>query len=354
MNIEQIARLLTNSGIRVLGLSADGQFIYIEDPSCILRSFETFIEYAWIFIVCLTVLMLTGWAISMIRGAKNDIFSNLRNLTLIFAVLGLTVPIVNVVWGGDLFARGCRRISVPIANVQKILDARNAKLKSRGEYDLYEQLSISDTGPTYSDMDTPPNEIPYSDAPLAASGEIVPIDIDAPYTEQPTTAASQPAVATGPGAGNSSHSARPTSARETGKDVVYTAADGSRHKRTGGSRAWRNINPGNIRYGDFARRMGAIGSAGGFAVFADENDGMRAITELLKSDSYNRLTVAGAISRYAPPFENDTAAYHRQIEKLTGLSINMRMSDLSDAQLARVAGAIRQIEGWTPGRVVQM
>lgn len=351
MNVEQIARLLTNSGIRVLGLSADGQFIYIEDPSCILRSFETFIEYAWIIIVCLTVVMLAGWAISMIRGAKNDIFSNLRNLTLIFAVLGLTVPIVNVIWGGDLFARGCRRISVPVSDVQKILAARNDKLKSRGEYDLYEQLSISDTGPTYNDDDIPPNEVPYQDAPLAAAGEIIEIPVNVVDDTKPVpiseTETSAPRT-------NSQSATAPRQAQAMGKDVVYTNADGSRHKRTGGSRAWRNLNPGNIRYGDFARRMGAIGTAGGFAVFAEENDGMRAITELLKSDSYNRLTVAGAISRYAPPFENDTAAYHRQIEKLTGLSINMRMSDLSDAQLARVAGAIRQIEGWTPGRIVQM
>ena len=77
---------------------------------------------------------------------------------------------------------------------------------------------------------------------------------------------------------------------------------------------------------------------------------MRAIAALLRSNSYNKLTVAGAISRYAPPFENDTAAYHRKIEKLTGLSVNKRMADLSDAQLQQVANAIRTIEGWTPGR----
>ena len=102
------------------------------------------------------------------------------------------------------------------------------------------------------------------------------------------------------------------------------------------------------------RRAGAIGQAGGFAVFPDESTGMRAISSLLQSDSYINLTIAGAISRYAPPVENDTAAYHRSIQKLTGLSINRRISDLSEAELSRVANAIRQIEGWSVGRIVSM
>ena len=79
---------------------------------------------------------------------------------------------------------------------------------------------------------------------------------------------------------------------------------------------------------------------------------MRAIGELLRSDSYNRLTVAGAISRYAPPIENDTAAYHNRIQELTGLSINRQMSSLTADELNRVVRAIRTIEGWKPGRII--
>ena len=146
----------------------------------------------------------------------------------------------------------------------------------------------------------------------------------------------------------------PISAQEMSRDVVYTNRDGTRYRKTGGSRAWRNNNPGNIRYSAFTRRAGAIGQAGGFAVFPDESTGMRAISSLLQSDSYINLTIAGAISRYAPPVENDTAAYHRSIQKLTGLSINRRISDLSEAELSRVANAIRQIEGWSVGRIVSM
>ncbi len=339
MNTDTILRLLTNSGFRILDANAD--FVYIEDPSCILRSFATFIEYAWIIICVLTALLLTGWAISMIRGAKNDLFSNLFSLTMIFATLGMAIPIVNEIWGGNLFARGCRRIPISISETMKILEARDQKLGHSGNYNLYENLIINDTGPIYGIT------IPADDIQSSASLQTdeYPASNSAPGTATPTSNA--PDTATN----QPTHTAsQHVAATESGKDVIFTTANGTKYKRTGGSRAWRNINPGNLRFSDFARRMGAIGQAGGFAVFPDEKTGMNAIEQLLRSDSYNKLTVAGAISRYAPPFENDTAAYHRQIEKLTGLNINKRMSDLSAQELTRVATAIRTIEGWTPGK----
>lgn len=340
-NIQQIARLLTNSGIRVLG--TDGQFIYIEDPSCILRSFETFIEYAWIAIVCITGLLLFGWAISMIRGAKNNIFTNLRNLTLIFGILGAAVPIVNTIWGDDLFARGCRRVSVPIAEINKILDARNDKLKGRNDYDLYEQFDIDDTGPTFTSDERAPHEIPYAEAPLTGAGDVVSISAHVVDTDdiQPTPTASQSGT-------------RAVQVQESGQDVIYINADGTRYKRTGGSRAWLNQNPGNIRYSEFTRQNGAIGQAGGFAVFPDEQTGAAAIGKLLKSKNYINLSIRDAISRYAPAFENNTAAYHRSIEESTGLNLNTPIKNLTDAELASVVGVIRQVEGWRPGTIVRI
>ncbi|NJR44139.1 hypothetical protein HC761_01425 [bacterium] len=78
--------------------------------------------------------------------------------------------------------------------------------------------------------------------------------------------------------------------------------------RSGGSLAWRNNNPGNIRYGDFARRNGAVGEGpGGFAIFPDRATGERAITTLLQGSSYRNLSILNAISRYAPPSEKTRA-----------------------------------------------
>ena len=128
MNTELIVRLLKNSGINVI--DANSATVYIEDPSCILRGFETFIEYAWIIITAVTGVLLFGWAISLIRGAKNDIFTNLRNLIIMFATLSMVIPIVNLIWGGDLFAIGCKTIAIPTDDLNTLLDARNKKLNT--------------------------------------------------------------------------------------------------------------------------------------------------------------------------------------------------------------------------------
>lgn len=337
MEIQTILRLLKNSGFYILG--TDESFIYLEDPSCILRSFETFIEYAWLAITCITGLLLFGWAISLIRGIKIEIFSNLRNLIIMFGVLSAIIPIVNMIWGDDLFAKGCRTIKVSINEVNELINTRNLELSKKNGDDLYEEINIYDSGvKEYENtMDVLPHEQTYSESPLMVPDvpEEVEVSIGTNFLGSRTT------------------SNKLKSAKESGKDVIYFNVDGTAHKRTGGSRAWRNMNPGNIIYSEFAKNMGAIGEAGGFAVFPDEETGMKAIYELLRSKNYNKLTIAGAISRYAPPSENDTNAYHRQIQKLTGLSINKRMSDLNDIELSRVANAIKQIEGWKTGTIIQ-
>ncbi len=349
MDTDIILRLLQNSGFHILG--SDGTFLYLEDPSCILRSFETFIDYAWLAIVCITGLFLFGWAISLIRGAKTDYFSNLRNLIIMLGTVSAVIPIVNLIWGDDLFAKGCRTIKVSWAEINEILDARNLELSKYDEFNLYENIDIYDSGAPYSEAPLATPDIP----PELETVTVTPDDNTAltlPKDEIPETQQDAPLSVPEQETRRPSFSQQATSARASSRDVIYTNQDGTTYRKTGGTRAWRNNNPGNIRYSEFSRRAGAIGEAGGFAVFPDEETGMRAISLLLRSDSYNRLTVAGAISKYAPPIENDTAAYHRRIQDLTGISINKRMSDLNDTELARVASAIRQIEGWKQGRTV--
>lgn len=132
-------------------------------------------------------------------------------------------------------------------------------------------------------------------------------------------------------------------------DVLYTTADGRQTLRKGGSRAWRNNNPGCIRSGQFAYQNGAIGHAGGFAIFPDEEAGLNAICALLRSDKYINKTIAAAIYSYAPPCENNTAAYNSNLRKLTGLSTNLKLRDLNDEQIRTLAYAIKKIEGWNVG-----
>ena len=143
-------------------------------------------------------------------------------------------------------------------------------------------------------------------------------------------------------------------ARAVGRDVIYTRADSSQYRLTGGTRAWRNNNPGCLRFGKIAREAGAIGSAGGFAVFPSEVHGRNALASLLKTDDYAKLTIAGAIMRYAPPSQNNTARYKKRLQELTGLSLTRRMSELSDVELGKCIDAICAIEGWREGRLIDL
>lgn len=417
METATIIRLLSNAGFRVLG--TDGANLYIEDPSCILRSFQTFTEYAWIILTFITGMLIFGWAISMIRGAKNNIFINLRNLTIMFGTLAAAGAILNMIYGGDLFARGCQTVAVDINTVNEMLDMRQKKMSPQ-QTDLYERIDIYDSGvvranvtanntdddhdntstdnTVISDKISTPDDaddkfIPISqklsdtdkdklldilrrapDGALTIPRDQIKTDDDVfnklpngglPIENIPSVdelrdrlipAPSQrDATANNPSAHHPSTLSEQeyTSAVALGRDVVYTTADGRRVRRTGGTRAWRNLNPGNIRYSEFSRNAGAIGQAGGFAVFPDEETGTRAISLLLRGQSYNNLTIARAITRYAPPSENNTAAYHRRIQQITGLNINRRISDLSDGELSRVVDAIRAIEGWEAGRIIE-
>lgn len=149
MEPNTILRLLSNAGFYNLSV-VDGQYIQMENPSCVFRGFETFLEYAWIALVFITGMLLFGWAVAMIRTHKNaelqSVTENLRNLLLIFGVIALVKPIANLVAGGDIFSAGCGTITVSIDEINKIIDTKKLKLKNASEYDLYEDLRIYDSG----------------------------------------------------------------------------------------------------------------------------------------------------------------------------------------------------------------
>jgi len=151
METSTILRLLSNAGFYNLRV-VDNQFIQMENPSCVLRGFENFLDYAWVILVFITGMMLFGWAVAMTRSHKNaelmSVAENLRNLLLIFGVLSLVRPVVNLIAGGDIFAKGCDTIQVSIEEVQKLIDTKKLKLNNAAEYDLYEDLRIYDSGVT--------------------------------------------------------------------------------------------------------------------------------------------------------------------------------------------------------------
>jgi len=121
--------------------------------------------------------------------------------------------------------------------------------------------------------------------------------------------------------------------------------------RREGSRNWRNNNPGNIEFGPFAQNAGAIGSDGRFAVFPTYEAGRAAKAKLLfESPNYRDKTIAGAINRYAPPFENNTNAYTGAVAAAIGVDPNTPISALSPQQREIMLDAMQKVEGFKQGR----
>jgi len=139
---------------------------------------------------------------------------------------------------------------------------------------------------------------------------------------------------------------------ETGKGYnVVELADGSVVKQTGNWN-WRNRNPGNIERGDYTKGKGHISldGAGGvgnskrFAAFPTMAAGRQAKKDLIfEGKNYKNLDLMGAIARYAPKKENNTAAYQRAV--LGAVGSNKRMSDYTAAERETIMNAIEQREG---------
>ncbi|WP_420095289.1 TIGR02594 family protein [Brevibacterium sediminis] len=129
--------------------------------------------------------------------------------------------------------------------------------------------------------------------------------------------------------------------------VEYTADNGDRLLRTGGTLAWRLNNPGNLRPSRLYQ--GVIGSAdtpnGAFAIFSSPEIG-RAEKQALLRRRYNDLTLRDAIYTYAPPNENDSEQYLSFVMRRTGLSESTIVSEMTDAQLGGIMGAMEQMEGY--------
>lgn len=88
-----------------------------------------------------------------------------------------------------------------------------------------------------------------------------------------------------------------------------------------------------------------------YEAFGSAEDGIRAGARLLRN--YWRLhslnTVRGIITRWAPPSENPTDAYIRNVSTWTGFAPDQRLDMESDEVIAElVAAIIRQENGFQP------
>ncbi len=144
-----------------------------------------------------------------------------------------------------------------------------------------------------------------------------------------------------------------------GFSVIYIDEKGNKFLFSGGTWAWRNHNPGNLRPGHFSRKYGQIGvvvdqSKGHFAVFPDYETGHAALEALLKTNRYQNFTLDDAIETYAPPEENQTKKYQKFVRDRVKVDETTRIKELSSAQFLSLVLAIETIESSAPGTVEQI
>lgn len=139
--------------------------------------------------------------------------------------------------------------------------------------------------------------------------------------------------------------------------IIYYRKDGSSAIYIGGQRNWRNNNPGNIGYGNgiLVKRLGAIGKAGGFAIFPNYEIGRIAIFGVLKQDSFQNRTVSKAIEVWAPKEDNnDTELYKKHVQLWTSIDLKRQIKSLTEEELEKLVWAIEKKEGGKPGKIIEV
>ena len=131
--------------------------------------------------------------------------------------------------------------------------------------------------------------------------------------------------------------------------VIYKTADGPEFLHSGGTRAWRNNNPGNLVASEKSGR--SIGKAGGFAVFPTYEDGWAALKYSL-THFYSDLKLDKVFEKYAPATDNnDPQRYIKMVKQFSGLDSTRTLGQLSEAELAKFMAAIQRVEGWKEGKI---
>lgn len=311
MDYIEIIRILGNAGFYFKNPSTDGVSIFLEEPSCLARTFDIFFGYASTIATLITAMLLFGWGIAAIMNPKNGtmevVSKNFRNLFMIFCIFSAVKPIVNFIWGGDIFSKTCGTVTLSVEDIKR-------QLKENGfeEGVGHESLDISFT-----------------------------------QTDGTTTGTSYGYVVTSdwvPGA---------ISAQVSDGKTIYEMPDGSKQirRRNGdaGTRSWRNNNPGNVEYTPRTQGYGAIGTDGRFAIFPDEATGWQALRRLLM-EKYAKHSIADIMSKYAPRKDgNNTEAYIQFISQQTGMEPTRTINTMTDTELNALMQAIKRKEGWKAG-----
>lgn len=134
--------------------------------------------------------------------------------------------------------------------------------------------------------------------------------------------------------------------------VHYFDEKGNMTIRSGGTRAWRCNNPGNLLASSYStgKNRRSIGKAGDatnqYAVYPDYETGHEALIVMLKGGVYSPLTLRAAIKRY----DRTNPKYIDEVVTITGLEPERTIKSLSNKEFESFWKAIEKIEGWEVGR----
>lgn len=104
-----------------------------------------------------------------------------------------------------------------------------------------------------------------------------------------------------------------------------------------------NNNPGNLR---FVGQAGATQGEGGFARFSSPQAGVKALQNQIKLDASRGLTLNQFINKYAPPTENDTNLYLKQMIEWTGAQPNTPLKQIDLNTLSRAIAMKESSTKW--------
>lgn len=123
------------------------------------------------------------------------------------------------------------------------------------------------------------------------------------------------------------------------------------------TRGLRNNNPGNIRLGG-GRFQGEVHPSRDpeFKEFETIEWGYRAMFVIIHNydELYNINTLDKIIARWAPPVENDTQGYVRNVAKCMGLNASSYIDSMDGDQMTRLVGAMSYIETGFPANEVDI
>ena len=140
--------------------------------------------------------------------------------------------------------------------------------------------------------------------------------------------------------------------RVNGKRTVFLPNEA----RIGGTLAWRNNNPGNIRLTGYWKNWGALGRAFGFATWPTAEDGYDGLKKYISKFGFQseKYTIASFMRMYTPKTDiDDPAGYAAKIARALGTTVDEPMSNFVDNEqaLEMFAKTIRRVEGWREGEV---